>query len=103
MKTIPPIRVLGFCSLYFLIGCCNDLAPYSVLPDAVRPQETNNWCWAGTTQMLAEHFGLTVTQCSLANHRFSKTNCCTPKTAGTTCPKTDDCNSHGWLELDFAD
>lgn len=102
MKGTPPIRVFVLCWLFFLTGCCSDLSPVLVLSDPVRPQETNNWCWAGTTQMLAEHFGNAVTQCSLANHRFGKTNCCTPKTAGTPCPKTDDCNSPGWLELDFA-
>jgi hypothetical protein len=102
MNSIPPIRVWALSSLFFLIGCSNNPIDISILPDPVRPQETNNWCWAGTTQMLAEHFGLIVTQCSLANHRFTKTNCCTPKTAGSTCPKTDDCNSPGWLELDFA-
>ena len=102
MKTTAPITAFGFCSLFLLTGCCNDLATVSMLSEALRPQETNNWCWAGTTQMLAEHFGLAVTQCSLANHRFGKTNCCTPQTAGTSCPKTADCNSPGWLELDFA-
>ena len=101
MKTSQSLRVLAI-SAFFLAGCCNDLGIASVLPDAVRPQETNNWCWAGTTQMLAEHFGLTVTQCSLANHRFNKTNCCTGQNAGATCPKTDDCNQPGWPELDFA-
>jgi hypothetical protein len=51
--------------------------------------------------MLAQHFGISVTQCSLANHSLSKTNCCTQRTPGMPCPKTDDCNSPGWPELDF--
>lgn len=71
------------------------------VPNTLRPQETNNWCWAGVTQMLAEHVGNSATQCDLANHRFGKTNCCTPQTPGTSCPKTNDCNTPGWLELDY--
>lgn len=87
--------------LLFASGCCRPEIIGSV-PNTLRPQETNNWCWAATTQMLAQHVGLSVTQCALANHRFGKTNCCTEQTAGTPCPKTNDCNSPGWLELDFA-
>jgi hypothetical protein len=82
-------------------GCCNPEIVGSV-PNTLRPQETNNWCWAATTQMLASHLGISVTQCDLANHRFGKTNCCDEKTSGTPCPKTDDCNTPGWLELDYA-
>jgi len=52
--------------------------------------------------MLAEHLGLSVTQCALANHRFGRTDCCDPQTAGTTCPKTNNCNMPGWVDLDFA-
>jgi len=82
-------------------GCCNPEIVGSV-PNTLRPQETNNWCWAATTQMLASHLGISVTQCDLANHRFGKTNCCNEETSGTPCPKTNDCNTPGWLELDYA-
>jgi hypothetical protein len=82
-------------------GCCRPEIAGNV-PNNLRAQETNNWCWAATTQMLAAHLGLSVTQCALANHRFSKTNCCNPQTTGVSCPKTNDCNTPGWLELDFA-
>lgn len=87
--------------LFLLAGCCKPEIIGNV-PNVLRPQETNNWCWAATTQMLAQHFGISVTQCDLANHRFGKSNCCTPQNAGTACPKTADCNSPGWLELDYA-
>ena len=89
-----------FC-LWLVMGCCKPEISGNV-PNTLRAQETDNWCWAATTQMLAQHFGISVNQCSLANHRFGKTGCCTPRTAGTPCPKTDDCNTPGWLELDFA-
>jgi hypothetical protein len=72
------------------------------VPNTLRPQETNNWCWAATTQMLSENLGIVVTQCDLANHRFGKANCCDFETAGVSCPKTSDCNTPGWLELDYA-
>jgi Papain-like cysteine protease AvrRpt2 len=87
--------------LCLLVGCCKPEISGNV-PNTLRAQETDNWCWAATTQMLAQHFGISVNQCSLANHRLGKTGCCTPRTEGTPCPKTDDCNSPGWLELDFA-
>ncbi|MBX2889446.1 MAG: C39 family peptidase [Saprospiraceae bacterium] len=92
---------LAISALFFLNGCCRPEIIGNV-PNTLRPQETNNWCWAATTQMLAQHVGIAVNQCDLANHRFSKTNCCNPQTAGRACPKTNDCNTPGWLELDFA-
>jgi hypothetical protein len=81
-----------------LSGCCKPEITGSVA-NTLRPQETNNWCWAATTQMLAAHNGVTVTQCSLANLRFGMTTCCTPENNGSTCPKNDDCNMPGWLML----
>lgn len=86
---------------FYLAGCCQPEIIGSV-PNNLRTQETNNWCWAATTQMLAEHLGLSITQCALANHRFGKTNCCNEQTARMPCPKTDDCNTPGWVDLDFA-
>lgn len=98
-------KLIIFCSMavasLFFTGCCSPEVVGSV-PNTLRDQETNNWCWAATTQMLADHFGITVKQCDLANHRFGKTNCCNPQNDGSSCPKTNDCNSPGWLELDFA-
>lgn len=85
-------------AVILLSGCCNPEV-VSAVPNALRPQETENWCWASTTQMLAQHFGITVNQCDLANHSFEMDTCCQAQTAGTTCPKNDDCNMPGWLEL----
>ncbi len=99
----PKILFVIFCLLIIVLahGCCNPEIAGNV-PNTLRPQETNNWCWAATTQMLASHLGISVTQCDLANHRFGKTNCCNEQTTGTPCPKTNDCNTPGWLELDYA-
>lgn len=93
--------VLSLGMLYLLSGCCKPEIIGNV-PNVLRPQETNNWCWAATTQMLAQHFGIIVKQCDLANHRFGKNNCCTPENPEIPCPKTSDCNKPGWLELDYA-
>ncbi len=95
-------RCLGLaCGALILGGCCNPEIVGSV-PNTLRPQQTNNWCWAATTQMLAQHVGIAVNQCDLANHRFGKNNCCNAQTQGQSCPKTNDCNTPGWLELDHA-
>ncbi len=88
-------------AVIYLNGCCNPEIIGNV-PNTLRPQETNNWCWAAVTQMLAQHVGISVNQCDLANHRFGKTNCCNNEVSGSSCPKTDDCNTPGWPELDFA-
>ncbi len=82
----------------FICGCCKPEITGSVA-NTLRPQETNNWCWAATTQMLAQHFKVSVTQCSLANQRFGMTDCCSPENEGASCPKNDDCNQPGWLML----
>ena len=96
------INILLLCSLVlYLSGCCKPEIIGNV-PNVLRPQETGNWCWAATTQMLAQHVGIAVTQCALANHRFGKSNCCNAQNEGSSCPKTDDCNAPGWPELDFA-
>ncbi len=79
-------------------GCCKPELTASVA-NTLRPQETNNWCWAATTQMLAAHFNVSVTQCSLANQRFGMTNCCNPQNDGASCPKNNDCNKPGWPML----
>ena len=101
MKQKFVLALSSFVLVVCLSGCCRPEIIGSV-PNTLRPQETDNWCWAATTQMLAEHLGLSITQCALANHSFNKTNCCTEQTSGTPCPKTNDCNTPGWVDLDFA-
>lgn len=101
MKTKLSLWAICLFCLYYLGSCCKPELIGSV-PNTLRPQETNNWCWAAVTQMLAQHVGNSVQQCDLANHRFGKTNCCNPQTTGVPCPKTNDCNTPGWPELDFA-
>ncbi|HEY1031784.1 MAG TPA: papain-like cysteine protease family protein [Flavipsychrobacter sp.] len=89
-----PVLALAF----LITSCCKPEITGNVA-NTLRPQETNNWCWAATTQMLAQHFSVSVTQCSLANQRFNMTNCCSPKSTNASCPKIDDCNKPGWVML----
>lgn len=95
-KTILSFILIGLT----LISCCKPEIIGNV-PNNLQPQQTGNWCWAATTQMIAQHFGITVTQCSLANYRFGKSNCCDSETSGVPCPKTDDCNNPDWPQLDY--
>ncbi len=101
MKQNLLFRLLIFLIVFYLTGCCKPEISGNV-PNTLRPQETNNWCWAAVTQMLSQHLGLSITQCALANHRFGKTNCCNNQNAGSSCPKTSDCDTPGWVDLDFA-
>lgn len=103
MKTNKAILVCSLCLLLLLnlAACCKPEVIGNV-PNRLRPQETGNWCWAATTQMLAQHVDKSVTQCALANHRFGKSNCCDDEPSDNSCRKTNDCNDPGWLELDFA-
>jgi hypothetical protein len=102
MKTkILKLTFATFIVSTILVSCCKPEISGNVA-NTLRSQETNNWCWAATTQMLAQHFQINVKQCDLANHSFSKSNCCNTQTQGSSCPKTNDCNTPGWLELDFA-
>ncbi len=43
----------------------------------LHPQETSNWCWAASGQMVMDYLGHSVSQCAQANHLFSRTDCCT--------------------------
>ncbi len=92
----------AFIMVTFLFSSCCKPGLIGSVERSVRPQETNNWCWAAVTEMIAENEGLPTNQCDLANHRFGKNNCCNFQNIGSSCPKTNDCNTPGWLELDFA-
>jgi len=83
-------------SFLVLSGCsCTPNATLGSVSVTLRPQETNNWCWAATTQMVVEFLGHGRTQCELANQRFGRTDCCT-----SGCPKNAACNMPGWTMFD---
>ncbi len=102
MKTKMLHVITALLFLGMVQSCCTPSATIGSVNNTLRPQETDNWCWAAVTQMMAENEGISISQCDLANHRFSKTNCCNFQNEGQSCPKTNDCNEPGWLELDFA-
>ncbi|MDX1907601.1 MAG: papain-like cysteine protease family protein [Bacteroidia bacterium] len=86
-----------------LLGACCEPALVGSTAVNLRPQETNNWCWAATTEMIADFLGTPTNQCDLANTRFGMTTCCTAEEQDG-CPKNADCNSPGWTmfgELGF--
>ena len=85
--------LLGFTLI--LQACCTPNATIGAVSVALRPQETNNWCWAATTQMVTETLGHGRAQCDLANQRFGRTDCCTEG-----CPKNQACNMPGWTMYD---
>lgn len=55
----------------------------------LRGQETNVWCWAATTEMVADYLGTNVTQCDCANKYTSRSDCCNSPTPGP-------CVTTGW-------
>lgn len=80
--------LLGLC--LYLSACCKP-ANVGSQPVPLISQQTNNWCWAATTQMITTFLGHGVQQCDLANQRFGRTDCCTGN-----CPKNSACNMPGW-------
>jgi hypothetical protein len=91
MKRIIPCLLL-LAALVALQGCaCNPNNVVGSQAVTLRPQETDNWCWASTTQMVTAFLGHGRTQCDLANQRFNRNDCCQG-----TCPKNPACNMPGW-------
>lgn len=63
-----------------------------------RPQQTSMWCWAASGQMCMEYFGSAVAQCTQANNRLGRSDCCQI----TLCPTPNNahaCASGGWPEF----
>lgn len=98
-KIAPAIIVIAS-AIFIQTGCCNPNATLGSVSVSLRPQETNNWCWAATTQMITEFLGHGRTQCDLANQRFSRNDCCNPASNAGPCPKNNACNTPGWTMFD---
>lgn len=77
-------------------GCCTASPTIGSQSVVLRPQETNNWCWASTTQMITSFLGHGRNQCDLANARFGRTDCCNDEPSDSSCRKTNACNTPGW-------
>jgi hypothetical protein len=78
-------------------GGTNQKFTLNTVPVELDGQEQSNWCWAATTQMIAAYFGVSRTQCTIANKYFGfpllGIDCCNPSYASTTC------NQGGWWNL----
>lgn len=96
------LSVVLLLAAVYILGCPCEPEIIGSVRNVLRPQQTNNWCWASVTQMLAQHVGSYVIQCDLANHQFGRTDCCTNQNANSDCPKTDACNMPAWPILDYA-
>jgi len=93
MKRYSPwLAVAGCCLLLFTItGCCKK-ENIKILAVTVHPQETSMWCWAASGQMCMDYLGTSPNQCTQANNRFGRTDCCNN-------PVPSDCVVGGWPEF----
>ncbi len=68
------------------------------LPVILRSQDTSMWCWAASGQMGMAFLGTFVAQCTQANDRFGRTDCCNIALCPT--PATNHaCVQGGWPEF----
>jgi len=44
------------------------------LPESI--QEHSQWCWAGSSQAVLQHYGAYVEQCEIVNWAFGSSSCC---------------------------
>lgn len=102
------IMLFGY-AILFIGGCCNP-ALIGSLPVTLHPQETQNWCWAASGQMVMDYLGNNVSQCVQANNRFGLKDCCEIDLCPTpTEPPTYGalgcvgCVCGGWPEFDKYD
>jgi hypothetical protein len=75
-----------------LVGCTCDPNSIGSQPVTLRAQETSMWCWAASGQMIMEFLGHGTNQCTQANNRFGRTDCCNNPVPG-------ECVNGGWPEF----
>lgn len=84
-------RILLSVVVLATVSCCKP-GLIGSQPVALRPQETNMWCWAASGQMSMEFLGHNVNQCTQANNRFGRADCCNS-------PTPNACVQGGWPEF----
>ncbi|MDH5835263.1 papain-like cysteine protease family protein [Luteimonas kalidii] len=84
--------LLLLCLPLLLAGCCRPPVIGSQ-PVTLRAQDTGMWCWAASAQMVMQHLGTNVSQCTQANDRFGRSDCCNS-------PVPNACVNGGWPEFD---
>jgi hypothetical protein len=82
----------AFLLAFLLGGCVCTPAVIGAQAVTLRPQETNMWCWAASGQMVMEFLDHNVNQCTQANNRFGRTDCCNS-------PVPNACVNGGWPEF----
>jgi hypothetical protein len=86
------IVVLGLFISSTWIGCCPPYEESKVLAVTLWPQETSQWCWAASGQMCMDFLGNNLSQCTQANNRFGRNDCCNS-------PTPNACVVGGWPEF----
>lgn len=76
-------------------GLASGQSADKVLGISFRGQETRQWCWAASGQMIMEFLGATVDirQCIQACNQFNCSTCCSK-------PTPENCIAGGWPEFD---
>lgn len=86
------VLFVGIALSLALAACtCNPTA-LSSQSVTLRGQENSNWCWAASGQMVMSFLGNNVAQCTQANQRLSRSDCCNG-------PLPGGCNTTGWPEF----
>jgi hypothetical protein len=87
MRKIP--HLLTALVLFLALPAQDARAAQVILQVPLFGQQTEMWCWATTLQMSVVHTGTVVSQCSQANARFGRNDCCNVPTPAT-------CIQGGW-------
>lgn len=67
------------------------------LPVSLYAQETSQWCWAASGQMIMTYLGYPVRQCDEANHAGGRSDCCnSPTPSACVFPGWPDFNYYGF-------
>lgn len=69
----------------------------SSLPVTLHAQETGDWCWAASAQMIMDYLGQKVAQSIQANNRFARTDC--PASQCSKPAASPPCQGGGWPEF----
>lgn len=101
------IRIAAVGGLALLLSSCCTPALVGSLPVQMNAQETSNWCWAASGQMIMDYLNHDVAQCTQADNRFGRTDCCSIDLcpAPTEAPTYDafnnciGCPCTGWPEF----
>ena len=67
--------------------------PSATLSVVLRAQDTSQWCWAASTQMILAYLKKYVGQCIQANNEFRRQDCCNT-------PIPEPCIRPGWPEFE---